>query len=285
MDDERFEYFLGISVPIFQLNSEMQDFQNNYNSKEWILKDNQAYLQSKILLDHGFLHAFFTRKEIRLEPEDLIKYISTNCSIHRLRQVHSNKVLDARDIKKNNYPEADGLITNKKDQSLWIYSADCIPVLLADRVTGKVAASHVGWRGLRNKILNKTIEKLQSSGSKRKDILVALGPSISINKYQVHQKVVIDLSNSLEGNESLNKKSEDQILQSMIDFKIIKKSLKNEYYLLDLKLLALKQLLSQDIQKSMITINKNCSFSEESLFFSFRRDGKKHCQWSCIISN
>ena len=47
--------------------------------------------------------------------------------------------------------DADGLIGNKCNQNLWIYTADCMPIFFADKRTRKVAALHCGRKGLEKK--------------------------------------------------------------------------------------------------------------------------------------
>ena len=47
--------------------------------------------------------------------------------------------------------DADGLIGNKCNQNLWIYTADCMPIFFADKRTRNVAALHCGRKGLEKK--------------------------------------------------------------------------------------------------------------------------------------
>ena len=49
--------------------------------------------------------------------------------------------------------DADGLVGNKNNQNLWVYTADCMPIFFADKRTRNVAALHCGRKGLEKKII------------------------------------------------------------------------------------------------------------------------------------
>ncbi|MBI3535894.1 MAG: polyphenol oxidase family protein, partial [Deltaproteobacteria bacterium] len=62
--------------------------------------------------------------------------------------------------------EVDGLYTSQKATPLAIITADCVPILLANKVGDKVAALHAGWRGTKSKIVFKFLELLKQQGEK-----------------------------------------------------------------------------------------------------------------------
>ena len=77
------------------------------------------------------------------------------------------------------YPESDGIITNEPGVALWIFTADCTPILLWDKVTGAVGAVHAGWRGTASQIGAKAVEKMAALyGCDPKNIRAAIGPNI-----------------------------------------------------------------------------------------------------------
>ena len=100
------------------------------------------------------------------------------------RQTHSDIVrqvsrADAHGIDNHAYPESDAIITNDPGTALWVFTADCTPILLHDPVTGAVGAAHAGWRGTAAGIAAKTAEAMVSAyGCRRSDICAAIGPNI-----------------------------------------------------------------------------------------------------------
>lgn len=76
-------------------------------------------------------------------------------------------------------PECDALVTDAPGLALTVFTADCTPILLWDRVTGAVGAVHAGWRGTVAGIAAKTVEAMERYyGSDPKNILAAIGPNI-----------------------------------------------------------------------------------------------------------
>jgi len=81
--------------------------------------------------------------------------------------------------------DADGLVGDKCNQNLWVYTADCMPILFADKRTRNVAALHCGRKGLEKKIIRTLVKIFDNLGTSRDDLLVAIGPSISAEHYLV----------------------------------------------------------------------------------------------------
>jgi len=59
---------------------------------------------------------------------------------------------------KGNKTDADGLVGNKCSQNLWVYTADCMPIFIADKKTRNVAALHCGRKGLEKKIIKNLVK-------------------------------------------------------------------------------------------------------------------------------
>ena len=80
----------------------------------------------------------------------------------------------------------DALVTDVADLPLLLFYADCVPVLLADPVTGAMGLAHAGWRGTAAGIAAKTVRKLEEVyGARPENLLAAIGPSIGPCCYEV----------------------------------------------------------------------------------------------------
>jgi polyphenol oxidase len=115
-----------------------------------------------------------------------------------LRQVHSPKVVEARaDLLGEGPPEArpplaeaDGMVTSEPGLLLAVFTADCVPVLLADPKARVVAALHAGWRGLAAGVLEQGVEALVHAGASRDRTVAMVGPAIGPCCYEVGPEVV-----------------------------------------------------------------------------------------------
>lgn len=82
-------------------------------------------------------------------------------------------------------PRADALVTATPGLPIGVLTADCTPVLFADADAGVVAASHAGWRGAVQGVLEATLTAMESLGARRANIRAAIGPTISQSAYEV----------------------------------------------------------------------------------------------------
>jgi YfiH family protein len=114
-------------------------------------------------------------------------------SLAMLSQVHGNTVVPVRaaaDLPARTLP-GDALVTAVADVALAVRAADCVPLLMADRRTGAVAAVHAGWRGTAARIAPAAVETLaREYGSAPADVIVAIGPSIRPCCYEVGTELV-----------------------------------------------------------------------------------------------
>ncbi len=108
------------------------------------------------------------------------------------RQVHGDRVEIVNEpMASADIPDTDALITNMPGICICVQTADCVPILLFDPKQKVVAAIHAGWRGAVNKIVEKTIQRMQQHfGSEPKNILAGIGPSISSDVYEVSEDVI-----------------------------------------------------------------------------------------------
>jgi YfiH family protein len=107
-----------------------------------------------------------------------------------LRQIHSNLVVLA-DASLEQPRKADGLITDEPGLLIGIQTADCIPILVADRKRRVVAAFHAGWRGTVKRIVESGIGRMRLAfGSRPEDLTAAIGPGIGPCCYAVGEEVL-----------------------------------------------------------------------------------------------
>ena len=84
-------------------------------------------------------------------------------------------------------PQADAMATARPGLVLGVVTADCAPVLLADRVAGVIGAAHAGWKGALAGVTDNTIAAMEALGAKRSRIAAAIGPCIAQASYEVDQ--------------------------------------------------------------------------------------------------
>ena len=99
-------------------------------------------------------------------------------------QVHSNRVVHATGPMPDP-PHADALVTATPGVALCTLTADCQPVLFADRAAGVVGVAHAGWKGALTGVLEATVDAMERLGATRAGIAAVIGPSISQRAYEV----------------------------------------------------------------------------------------------------
>ena len=110
-----------------------------------------------------------------------------------LRQVHSNLVVRAAalDAGRGQPRRGDGLMTDEPGLLLAVQTADCIPVLVADRKRRVVAAFHAGWRGTVKRIVEAGVGRMRLEyGCRPEDLVAAIGPGIGACCYAVGDEVL-----------------------------------------------------------------------------------------------
>jgi YfiH family protein len=116
-------------------------------------------------------------RAFEIEPESLV----------RLRQVHgTDAYAAAAEFTLPAWPEADIAVAVDRSVALCVRAADCVPILLADRRNGAVAAVHAGWKGTAAGAAIVAVDSLASRyGSRAGDLIAAIGPSIGACCYEV----------------------------------------------------------------------------------------------------
>ena len=111
----------------------------------------------------------------------------------RLHQVHGVAVAVRRRgdvVAEAPLVDADILVSNDPAIALAIQTADCVPLLIADRTTGAVAAAHAGWRGLAAGVPGIAIRAMRDGfATPPVNVVAAIGPSICADNYEVDAAV------------------------------------------------------------------------------------------------
>ncbi len=146
----------------------------------------------------GELNLGFTPEDSREAVEAnrrlLVEAITGDAStpLLTLRQFHSNLVVraTAADAASERPRKADGVITDEPGFLLAVQTADCIPVLVADRRLRAVGAFHAGWRGTVKRIVEIGVGRMRLEfGSRPEDLVAAIGPGIGPCCYAVGEEV------------------------------------------------------------------------------------------------
>jgi YfiH family protein len=117
-----------------------------------------------------------------------IEAVLAGAELATVHQVHSAEVVYAeRPWPQNEGPRVDGMVTDRPNLLLGILTADCAPVLFADREAGVVGAAHAGWRGALAGVTDATIAAMERLGARRDRIQAAVGPCIAQPSYEVDQ--------------------------------------------------------------------------------------------------
>jgi len=170
-------------------------------------------------------------------------------------------------IDKPNFKEVDSLVTALPDYVLTSYYADCVPLLFLDPTKKVIANSHAGWRGTVEHLAKKTLIKMaQIFACRPQDVLVGIGPSISMTHFEVGQEVV------------------EKLGRISLDYEPYIKQKSDQKWHIDLKAINREQLLMAGALAENIEVSDLCTFKNPDLFYSHRRDGKKRGNMAAMIA-
>ncbi len=180
-------------------------------------------------------------KKNRKELKELLNLELEPCWMKQIHSSYIKKVANSVDG-----IVCDASYTQTKGLACAVLSADCLPILVCDKLGSKVGVIHVGWRGLNNGIIKKFINRFSKSPN---DIICWIGPSISSVNYVVREDVYKKLS-------KITPKMFHQLDEEHwnLDLKIGAKSI--------LKKIGVKKIFSDDM----------CTFQNSNLYYSYRRE-------------
>ena len=159
----------------------------------------------------------------------------------------------------------DGICTDLRGIWLTTLYADCIPIFLYDFRQRVVAVSHAGWKGTALKIGGKTLDFMKKTYESRPcDMICAIGPGLCRKHFEVQEDVFKQV----------------QKLPCSQNFCTYQRKV----YTVDLKQANKEILLNCGILEENIVCSDLCTFEEEELFFSYRRDKGKTGRMAGMIS-
>lgn len=124
--------------------------------------------------------------ELQENQRRVIAAIAPGSRFATVHQVHSpDAVIVTEDWDEDDRPHADALVTDRPGPLLGILTADCAPVLFADREAGVIAAAHAGWKGALHGVTDATLARMEELGADRSRIAAAVGPCIARASYEV----------------------------------------------------------------------------------------------------
>jgi polyphenol oxidase len=254
--------------------------------------DTSQYLRSELLSRAGFTHGFFTRRggvssgafgtlnmsfDVGDRPEDVAENRrrvarALGVAEERLcvpRQVHGHDVvvLDGRasstEVAK---VPADAVVAEAAGFACGVRTADCVPLLIGCLETRRVAAVHAGWRGVVQGAARVAVEALGARGSRPAELLVAIGPHISVAAFEVGDEVAGALGAASDAAGAI-RTSEGQKPHAALGS------------------ILTAQLVALGVPNAHIEQLPRCTFTDGAEFFSYRRDGKHSGrQLSAIVS-
>ncbi len=170
-----------------------------------------------------------------------------------LNQVHGAVVIDAARVEASAAATADAAFTDAPNVVCAVSIADCMPVLLADTSGRCVGVAHAGWRGLAGGVIQATAKSMRERiENARAELLAYLGPAIGPRHFEVGAEVLDAMQTHLpDAGRAFTLRSQGK-------------------YLADLFALGRQALEQTGIRR--VYGGHDCTFSEPTRFYSFRRD-------------
>jgi len=178
-----------------------------------------------------------------------------------LEQIHGVKVIHAKTD--GVVRTADGSYTNQLGVVCAVMTADCLPIFLCDKQGTQVAVVHCGWRSLAKGICARALQKFSVNIDEINgdEIIAYLGPAIS----QAHFEVGVDVL------DAFFKGARTPAQQEQIAAAFIPGNRPLHFYA-DIYALARAELQSLGVTE--VYGGNYCTYAQDALFFSYRRDGK-----------
>lgn len=190
-------------------------------------------------------------------------------ALHQATQVHGRTLLVADgDPEAMRTLEADALVAEPgTDHAVAVRVADCVPVLLADPASGRVAAVHAGWRGVEAGIIEGAIEHMAGArdAGDKSAFVAAIGPCIGPCCFEVGADVGARIAKASTASVVARAYDDDDgNAKMLVD---LRAAVRAQLERLGLSTRAVDDVPSTDSEAA------RCTRCDRDRFFSFRRDG------------
>jgi YfiH family protein len=226
-------------------------------------------LSSVLLAKHGFPHAFLLAQGSKqpAPPESLPALrrrtaAALGCApddLYEVTQVHGAavKTVDRREDRRAVLRlQADALVASQPSAAVGVRVADCLPLLLADPVTGSVAAVHAGWRGAEAGVVRAAVEALlRIPGVLAQNLVAAIFPHIRSCCFEVGDDVAARLQSVCP------------------DDPVVSRREGNKPHV-DLAALVRAHLAAVGVTAERVQDVPGCTRCDPTRFFSYRRQGE-----------
>lgn len=206
-----------------------------------------------------------------------------------LKQVHSDliHVVRARTAQRL---VGDGLVTDLPGVALGVQTADCFPIMLADRRTKAVGVFHAGWRGTVKRIAEKGLGIMRMEyGTLPQDVTAVIGPGIGKCCYNVGD----ELKGEFESQFSYARELFHEVFESdpvrekypmlFLSARAPGHSDFGPQIHLDIADANRRQLLAAGVPESQIEVMKHCTSCDTKTLFSYRAEsGKTGRMMACV---
>ncbi|MBP7776570.1 MAG: peptidoglycan editing factor PgeF [Acidobacteria bacterium] len=220
----------------------------------------------------------FTSRQLQLRPGEgagdgwARAAASVGCAlprIGRVRQVHGAvvRVVHVSELAAP-VPDADAVVTRDAGTAVAVVAADCVPILLADPVSGAVAAVHAGWRGTAADVAGATVATLTREwGVAAASLVAAVGPSIGPCCYTVGPELLTSFEAAGHAKGMLAR------WFTLLDDRLV----------LDLWAATRDLLEASGVTSANIHVAGLCTQTHNDVFESFRADGDRAGRMAALI--
>lgn len=171
-------------------------------------------------------------------------------------------------LRKRQYSDVDGMITNETGVTLVTFYADCVPLYFVDPKHKAIGLSHSGWRGTVKRMGQVTLDAMHREfGTEPPDVICAIGPSICQDCYEISEDVAVEFKKEFAG------RGDDILIEKG-----------NGKYQLNLWKANEIVLLDAGIKKEHLAVTNVCTCCNPRLLFSHRASQGKRGNLAAVMA-